>query len=91
MGQLKDNFRYVFGGAGKRKQHHRRVGEYSKKWGFTGIVMAQAKDDFTKIKEIEEANLLEFLFYLEWLYEGGDVDEDERKFQEQLRKNKKSR
>lgn len=53
--------------------------------------MAQAKEDFTRIKEIEESNLLEFLFFMEYKYEKADVDEDEQKFQENLRKQKKGR
>jgi len=53
--------------------------------------MAQAKEDFTRIKEIEESNLLEFLFFMEWLYEGAEVDEIEREYQDNLRKAKRGR
>lgn len=52
--------------------------------------MEEAKD-FKEIEKLEEANLMEFLFYMEYKLEKADVYEDERNYQDNLRKQKKGK
>lgn len=90
LDDIKSSFKFVFGGAGKHRSHHKRYTEFNKKWGFLSFVIEEA-ESFKAIEEIEKSNLMDFLFFLEYKFEKADVMEDEEKFQSDRRKAKRGK
>lgn len=86
---IRSNYKVVFGGQRGNKQHCRQYKELSHQWGFQKLVLDAAEGDFTKVKEIEKANLNQFLIWLSYQILKSEAEEAEMQFHENQRKNKK--
>jgi hypothetical protein len=89
LGNIRDSYPVVFGKRPTNRQHCRKYQELSQQFGFTKIILDAAEGDYTKIKEIEEANLNQFLFWTTYCILKSEAEEAEMEFQDNQRKNKK--
>lgn len=88
MGTVRNTFPYVFQNGGSNKPHCQRYRELGEDWGMQKIVFDMANSKIEKVAEINQQYLSDFLTFLTYLIQKGEMEEEEEKFQETLRKAK---
>lgn len=85
---ITDSYPIVFGGGGRHKPHSQAYRDFQSKWGFIGTLYNSVEEKIEKVGEIYQIHLNDYLQYLSYMIEKADMEEEEDKFKEQLRKAK---
>ena len=89
MADIRETFPVVYGGGGSRKPHSAEYRNFSEAWGFQKVVFEMADEKIDKIAEVNQQYITDFLTFLTYLIQKGEMQEIEDKYQEQLRKAKR--
>ena len=89
--QLNNDYPIVFQGTGKHKPHSIAYTDFKKKWGAIDTLYSLAEKKVEKVKEIYQEYLNDYFTLLTYIIEEGDMDEEEQKYQDNIRKAKKGR
>ena len=87
--KLNDDYPIVFSGTGKHKPHSLIYTDFKKKWGAIDTLYSIAEKKIEKIKEIYQEYLNDYFTLLSYIIEEGEMQEEEDKYQENIRKAKK--
>ena len=85
---ITDSYPIVFGGGRRHKPHSQAYRDFQTKWGFIATLYNSVEEKIEKVGEIYQIHLNDYLQYLTYMIEKGDMEEEEDKFKEQLRKAK---
>ena len=88
MASVKETFGVVYGGGGSHKPHCKAIKDLSENWGLQKVVFDMADSQVQKVAEINQQYLTDFLTFLTYLIQKGEADEEEERFQDQMRKAK---
>ena len=91
MVDIKGSYPVIYGGGGRSKPHCKEYRDFAQDWGLQKTVYEMADSDITKIAEIYQIHLNDFLMYLTYSIKKAEVDDIEDAFQEGLRKAKRGR
>lgn len=91
MGSIRELYPVVFEGGGSNKPHSKAYRDFKQKWSFISVVYDFAEKKIEKIEKVNATYLSDFLQLLTYVIEEGDMDEQEQKFQDDLRRAKKGR
>lgn len=89
MGNVRDTFQVVFSGSRSNRPHSKAYKDLQESWGFQKVLYELADSKIEKIAEVQQTYLTDFLTLLTYLIQKGESDEEEDRFQEQLRKAKR--
>lgn len=82
---IADSYPIVFSSNGSHRPYAQRYREFSGKWGAIKTLYEICDEKIEKIGEIYQFYLNDYLQYLSFRLEKAQVDEEEDKFQDQLR------
>ena len=88
MGSVKKTFSVVYGGGGSHKPHSKAYRDFGESWGMEKVLYEMADEKLEKVAEIKQQYLTDFLTFLSYLIQKGEMEEQEDKFQETIRKAK---
>ena len=91
MADIRTTFPYVFSSGGSHKPHSQRYREFGQDWSMQKIVFEMADNKITKVAEVNGQYLTDFLVFLTYLIQKGEMEEEEEKFQQSLRDAKRRR
>lgn len=91
MDCIRSDYPIVFEGRGSNKPHSAAYRNFCEKWGAIKTLYEIADEKVEKIERIYQLHLNDYLQYLSFMIEKQQVDDEEDKFQENLRKVKKGR
>lgn len=91
MGDIREEYPIVFDGGGSNKPHSQRYREFAQRWSFIKTLYEICDEKIEKIGEVYQTYLSDFLQYMTYLIDKQQADDEEDKFQEQLRKAKRGR
>ncbi len=91
LASITEEYPVVFNGGRSNKPHSQQLREFSQRWGFIKTLYEIAGEKITKVGEVYQVHLNDFLQYLTYMADKREVDEAEDKFQENLRKSRKGR
>lgn len=88
---ISEEYPIVFNGRGSNKPHSNGYREFAQRWGFIRTLYDIAEKKIEKIEKIYQTYLNDFLQLLTFMIDEQQAEEEEDKFQEQLRKTKRGR
>ena len=91
MGDIKSSYPIVFSSKGSHKPRARAYTDFKEKWGFIDILYQVADEKITKVGEVYQLYLSDFLQYLTWSIERQEAEREQDKFDEQRRKANRGR
>ena len=91
MADIKNDYPIVFEGRGSNKPHSAAYRDFVQKWGNIKTLYEIADEKIEKIGRVYQIYLNDYLQYLSYMIEKQQVDEEEDKYQEMIRKAKKGR
>ena len=91
MGNIKSSYPIVFEGNGGNRPHCKAYRDFAQKWGNIKTLYEISDEKIEKVGKVYQIYLNDYLQYLSYMIEKGQVEEEEDKFQENLRKAKKGR
>lgn len=91
MDCIRSDYPIVFEGRGSNKPHSAAYRNFCEKWGHVKTLYEIADEKVEKIERIYQLHLNDYLQYLSFMIEKQQVDDEEDKYQENLRKVKKGR
>ena len=89
MARVRETFPVVYGGGGSRKPHSAEFRNFSETWGFQKIVFEMADEKIEKVAQVNQQYLSDFFLFLTYLIQKGEMEDQEDKFQENIRKSKR--
>lgn len=91
MANIRESYPIVFKGHGSPRPRTAAYTAFKEKWGIIDIFYQMCNEEITKIGEIYQIYLADFLQYLSWSIEKQDAEREQEKYEEQLRKSKRGR
>ena len=91
MADIKNDYPIVFEGRGSNKPHSAAYRDFTQKWGHIKTLYEIADEKIEKVGRVYQIYLNDYLQYLSYMIEKRQVDDEEDKFQENLRMVKKGR
>ncbi len=89
--KLNINYPIVFQGTGKHKPHSLLYTDFKKKWGAIDTLYSLADKKIEKVKEIYQEYLNDYFVMLTYIIEEAEMNEEEEKYQDNIRKAKRGR
>lgn len=89
--EITDSFPSVFKGGGGSRPHSKEYRDFGERWGFQKVLYEMADEEITKVAEIYQIHLNDFLTFLTYRIQKGEMEEVEDKFQQTLRDAKRKR
>ena len=91
MGDVRDTYPTVFRNKGSNKPHSKEFRDFGGKWGSIKTLYEISGEEIEKVGKVYQLYLSDYMQFLTYLIEKGEVDEIEEKFQDNLRKAKRGR
>ena len=88
MGDVRDTYPTVFRNKGSNKPHSKEFRDFGAKWGSIKTLYEIADEKIEKVGEVYQLYLSDYMQFLTYLIEKGEVDEIEEKVQQALHKAK---
>lgn len=88
---IKSQYPIIYEGGGSSKPHSKAYRDFAEKWGAVKTLYDIADEKIEKIEKIYQIYLTDYLQYLSFMIEKNIVEEEEDKFQDNLRKAKRGR
>lgn len=89
MELIKSNFQSLFDGRRSAKPHSSRHNQFYSEWGNHQALWEIAGKTIEGVRKANQEYLTSYLFWLTFLVKKGEAEEEEMKYQENLRKSKK--
>lgn len=91
MASIRETYPIVFGGQGATRPHSKIYRDFAQKWGAIKTLYEVCDEKIEKIGEIYQLYLSDYLQYLSFMIEKSEIEREEDKFQENLRKAKRGK
>ena len=91
MASIRETYPIVFGGQGATRPHSKAYRDFAQKWGAIKTLYEVCDEKIEKIGEIYQLYLSDYLQYLSFMFEKSEIEREEDKFQENLRKAKRGK
>lgn len=85
---IRDAFPIVFENKGRNKPHSQRYRGFTEKWSDWKTFYEVCDEKIEKVRENYQLYLTDYLQFLSYLIDKAEADEEEMKYQENLRKAK---
>ena len=83
---VRDTFQAVYDGRGSVRPHSAEYRNFSEAWGMEKVIFEMADNSLTKVARVKQEYLTDFLTFLTYLIQKGEMEEAEDKWQEARRK-----
>ena len=88
MAGIRETYPIVFDSKGAGRPHSKAYRDFAQKWGTLKTLYEVCDERIEKIGEIYQLYLNDYLQYLSYMIEKAEVEREEDKFQETLRKSR---
>ena len=91
LASIAEEYPVVFNGRGSNKPHSQGYREFSQRWGFIKTLYEICDEKIEKVGEVYQIYLSDFLQYMTYLIDKQQAEDEEERFQQNLRNAKKRR